>query len=87
MKRLKKLTWRVRGAGITCSAEVNQPIHGYRVKAKYMPNRLTDASEGPVPTVAGISFDGDVYWVRLSGSRGWPRSIRVTQSDVDGARP
>ena len=33
-----------------------------------------------------ISFDGDAYWVRLSAAQGWPRSIRVTQSDVDGVK-
>jgi hypothetical protein len=36
--------------------------------------------------VAWITFDGDVYWVRLAESRGWPRTIRVTQNDVDGVR-
>jgi hypothetical protein len=88
VKRLKKLSWRVRGAGgTTCSAEVDQPIHGYRVKARNLPYRPGDAGpEGPAPTVSGISFDGDVYWVRLSAGQGWPRSIRVTQADVDGAK-
>jgi hypothetical protein len=38
-----------------------------------------------VPKVSWISFDGDVYWVRLATAQGWPRTIRVTQSDVDGA--
>lgn len=88
VKSLKKLSWRVRGGGGTCSVEVDQPIHGFRVKPKYLPNRLGDAgSEGPAPTVSGISFDGHVYWVRLSTAPGWPRSIRVTQADVDGATP
>ena len=41
--------------------------------------------EGSPPTVSWISFDGDSYWVRLSAAHGWPRSIRVTQSDVDAA--
>ena len=35
--------------------------------------------------VSWISFDGDVYWVRLATAPGWPQTIRVTQSDVDGA--
>jgi hypothetical protein len=36
--------------------------------------------------VSWITFDGDVYWVRLAEARGWPRTIRVTQNDVDGVR-
>lgn len=38
-----------------------------------------------IPLVSWISFDGDTYWVRLAAARGWPRTIRVTQADVDGA--
>jgi hypothetical protein len=29
-----------------------------------------------------ISYDGAIYWVRLATVPGWPRTIRVTQSDV-----
>jgi len=35
-----------------------------------------------VPSVDWISYDGAIYWVRLATVRGWPRTIRVTQSDV-----
>ena len=86
MRKLAKLSWRVRGAGgSTCTAEVDQPIRGYRIKPAQRPNVFTRlSSEGAVPTVSWISFDGDVYWVRLTVSQGWPRSIRVTQGDVDG---
>ena len=88
MKRLAKLSWRARGAGGTCSAEVDRPIRGYRIKPKYGSDSLSlSGPEGsPPPTVSWISFDGDAYWVRLSAAQGWPRSIRVTQSDVDGVR-
>jgi hypothetical protein len=41
--------------------------------------------EAAIPTVTWISFDGDIYWIRLSTAQGWPRTIRVTQGDVDGA--
>ena len=85
MKKLAKLSWRARGSGATCTAEVDLPIRGYRVK----PNRSSPSVEprpgGDIPTVTWISFDGDIYWVRLSTSEGWPRTIRVTQGDVDGA--
>lgn len=84
VKKLSKLSWRARSSGTTCTAEVDQPIRGYRVK----PNRFATATEsgplGPIPTVSWISFDGDIYWVRLSTALGWPRTIRVTQNDVDG---
>ncbi len=88
MKRLAKLSWRARGrAGGTCIAEVDHPIGGYRIDPKYRSNLLAlSGPEGLPPTVSWISFDGDAYWVRLSAAQGWPRSIRVTQSDVDGAR-
>ena len=85
MKSLAKLSWRVRGSGATCTAEVDQPIRGYNPKNRsnpFAPSR----SEGSLPTVSWISFDGDIYWVRLSVAQGWPRTIRVTQGDVDGAR-
>ena len=88
MKRLAKLSWRARGrAGGTCIAEVDHPIGGYRMDPKCRSNLLAlSGPEGLPPTVSWISFDGDAYWVRLSAAQGWPRSIRVTQSDVDGAR-
>ena len=88
MKKLTKLSWRARGTGGTCTAEVDQPIHGYRVTAKYLPSRPADAGPAATatPMVSWISFDGDVYWVRLAAAIGWPRTIRVTQNDVDGAR-
>ena len=88
IKRLKKLSWRARGSGGTCTAEVDHPISGYRVGPKSRSNPFAIAgSEGSVPTVSWISFDGDIYWVRLAPSQGWPRTIRVTQNDVDGAGP
>ena len=88
MKRLVKLSWRARGrGGGTCTAEVDHPIRGYRIDPKYRSNPLAPSGrEGSSPTVSWISFDGDAYWVRLSAAQGWPRSIRVTQGDVDGAR-
>jgi len=87
MKSLTKLSWRARGSGGTCTAEVDHPIRGYRVDKMYRSNPLArPGPEGSAPAVAWISFDGNAYWVRLSDAPGWPRSIRVTQSDVDGAR-
>ena len=87
MKKLGKLSWRARGSGGTCTAEVNHPIGGYKVNPKSRSNPFaTGGTEGAVPTVTWISFDGDIYWVRLSPSKGWPRTIRVTQNDVDGAK-
>jgi hypothetical protein len=66
---------------------VDQPIHGFKMGAKSRTNPFAfSGSEGSVPTVSWISFDGDVYWVRLAPSQGWPRTIRVTQGDVDGVR-
>lgn len=44
-------------------------------------SRLDEAA----PTLSWISFDGDMYWVRLTTSHGRPRTIRVTQGDIDGA--
>ena len=70
-----KLAWRARGNGGTCTAEVNQPIRGYRVRSKY--NRSapgTPLPEGPVPSVDWISYDGAIYWVRLATVPGWPRT-------------
>jgi hypothetical protein len=86
VKRLAKLCWRARGdGGSKCTAEVDQPIRGYRVKPSPRSNPTADAGPGAaIPTVSWISFDGDVYWVRLSTVHGWPRTIRVTQNDVDG---
>ena|SRR5271170_7702131 len=88
MKKLAKLSWRARGrAGGNCTAEIHHPLRGYRIDPKYRSNPLAlSGSEGSPPTVSWISFDGSAYWVRLSAAQGWPRSIRVTQSDVDGAR-
>jgi len=87
MKKLKRLSWRARGSGSTCTAEVDHPIRGFRVNPKYRSNPpALSGPEGSPPTVSWISFDGDTYWVRLSVAQGWPRSIRITQSDVDGAR-
>lgn len=81
------MSWRARGTGATCTAEIDNPIRGYRVKPKYMPNaKENSVSEGSNPTVTGISFDGDTYWVRLSALAGWPLAIRITQGDVDAAR-
>jgi len=86
MEQLAKLSWRGRGGG-TCTAEVDCAIRGYRFKKKSPPNLIgAPAAEGPIPTVSWISFDGNTYWVRLSNAEGWPRTIRVTQDDVDGAR-
>jgi hypothetical protein len=88
LKRLTKLSWRARGrAGATCTAEVGRPIRGYRIDPKYRSNPLPlSGREGSAPTVSWISFDGEAYWIRLSATQDWPRSIRVTQGDVDGAR-
>ena len=87
VKRLAKLSWRARGSGSTCTAEVDHPIRGYRVNPKSRSNPFAVAGpEGSAPTVSWISFDGDTYWVRLSATQGWPRTIRVTQGDVAGAR-
>ena len=87
MKKLAKLSWRGRGAGGTCTAEVDHPIRGYRINPKYRSSPLSASGpEASPPTVSWISFDGDTYWVRLAAAQGWPRSIRVTQSDVDGAK-
>jgi len=87
MKRLAKLTWQARIGGGTCSAEVNLPIRGYRVNPKSRSNTFgASGSEGSAPVVTWISFDGDVYWVGLSAAQGWPRTIRVTQNDVDRAK-
>lgn len=86
-KRPKKLSWRVRGTGGTCTAEVDQPIRGYRVSQKNRSNPFaTSAPEGTTPTVSWISFDGETYWVKLTAVQGWPRTIRVTQDDVDKVR-
>ena len=87
MEKLPKLSWRARGSGGTCTAEVDHPIRGYRVHPRSRSNPFAvPGPEGSTPTVSWISFDGDTYWVRLSAAQGWPRTIRVTQSDVDGAR-
>jgi hypothetical protein len=86
VKKLASLSWRARGSGATCTAEVDQPIRGYKVNPKYRSNLLAlSGPEGAAPLVSGITFDGDAYWVRLATAQGWPRSIRVTQADVDAA--
>jgi hypothetical protein len=82
MQHLTKLSWHARGTGGTCTAEVNQPIHGFRVTAKFNRTPGTPLPEGRAPRVDWISYDGAIYWVRLATVRGWPRTIRVTQSDV-----
>lgn len=83
MQRLVKLSWRARQGGGTCTAEVNQPIRGYRITPKYHRSAPgTPLPEGPPPSVDWISYDGAIYWVRLANVRGWPRTIRVTESDV-----
>jgi hypothetical protein len=88
MERLAKLSWRARGTGGgICTAEVDHPISGYRLNQKNRSNPFArSAPEGLTPTVAWISYDGDTYWVGLSAAQGWPRTIRVTQRDVEGAR-
>ena len=85
LKQLRKLSWRVRGGGGTCTAEVDEPLQGYRSKSMSFSSKA--GLQGRAPTVAWISFDGDVYWVRLSEAEGWPRTIRVTQDDVNVGRP
>ena len=87
MKKLAKLSWRARGSGATCTAEIDHPIRGYRVNPKTRSNPFAESGPGgTIPKVSWISFDGETYWVRLADARGWPRTIRVTQSDVDGAK-
>jgi len=86
VKKLAKLSWRIRGSAGTCIAEVNHPIRGYRANPRSRSNTFAAAGpDGTTPTVIWISFDGTTYWVRLSDAQGWPRTIRVTQGDVDGA--
>jgi len=85
MERLKKLSWRARIGGDTCTAEVDHPIHGYRIKYRYQSNPFASSTpDGSNPIVTWINFDGDTYWVGLAAAQGWPRTIRVTQNDVDG---
>ena len=87
MKTFKRLSWRARGSGATCTAEVDQPINGYRLNKWSRSNPFGNSGpDGSTPTVTWIRFDGDVYWVKLSAAQGWPRTIRVTQLDVDGVR-
>jgi len=86
MERLTKLSWRARGSGGACTAEVDRPIRGYRVNPKNRSNPFAiPTPEASAPIVTWISFDGDTYWVGLSAAQGWPRTIRVTQRDVEGA--
>jgi hypothetical protein len=87
VKKLTSLSWRARGSGATCTADVDRPICGYKVNQKYRAGPPTlSGSQGQAPTVLWISFDADIYWVGLSAANGWPRSIRITQADVDGAK-
>jgi hypothetical protein len=87
MKTLSRLSWRGRGTGALCTAEVDQPVRGFRVGQKNKSNPFAvSAVSDSTPTVSGITFDGDTYWVQLSAAQGWPRTIRVTQHDVDEAR-
>ena len=64
VKKLAKLSWRVRASGGTCTAEVDEPIKGFNPKNNRINPYAPRGSEGPVPTVSWISFDGDIYWVR-----------------------
>ena len=68
-------------------AELKQPLRGFKMNSKYNRN-LPGAppAEEPAPRVEGISFDGAIYWVRLAKAPGWPRTIRVTQGDIDGVK-
>jgi|SRR5579862_629809 len=87
IKSLSKLSWRGRGTGAICTAEVDHPVRGYRVDKRNKSNAFADSGTvDSIPTVTGITFDGDTYWVQLSAAQGWPRTIRVTQHDVDEAR-
>jgi len=88
MEKLAKLSWRARRTGSTCTAEVDHPIRGYRVTDKKNLSYPFAVSSpgGSAPFVTWISFDGKTYWVRLSNAQGWPRTIRVTQNDVDGVK-
>lgn len=87
MKTLSKLSWRGRGTSAICTAEVDHPVRGYRVGPKNKSNPFAESTvSGSSPTVTAITFDGDTYWVQLSAAQGWPRTIRVTQHDVDEAR-
>lgn len=86
-QRLKKLSWRARGVGGICTAEVDKPIRGFRISQKNWSNPFAvSLSEGSSPVVAWIRYDGETYWVGLSSAQGWPRTIRVTEQDVNGAR-
>ena len=87
MERLQKLSWKARGTGAICTAEVRQPIRGFRVNQRNSSNNFaTSVPEGSSPIVDWISFDGETYWVGLESAQGWPRTIRVTQPDVNGSR-
>ena len=87
MRKLARLSWRARGTGATCTAEVTQPIQGFRVGQRNWSNPFAASpAEGSSPTVVWINYDGETYWVGLSPAQGWPRTIRVTQHDVDGVR-
>ena len=88
MKRLAKLSWRARGYAGTCIAEVDQPIRGYRVTTKYIPSR--PAEFGTRGSLYALGLMDIFRRRRLLGAAataiGWPRTIRVTQSDVEGVR-
>ena len=87
MKKLAKLSWRARGTGAICTAEVDQPIRGYRIAQRNWSNPFATAvPDGSNPIVKWVSYDGETYWVGLASAQGWPRTIRVTQHDVNGAK-
>jgi len=86
MESLSRLSWKARGTGSISRAEVGQTLRGYRISKKNRSPFLSPAPEEETPVVTWISFDGDTYWVGLSTADGWPRTIRVTQNDVEGAK-
>jgi len=87
MENLQRLSWRARGTGATCIAEVNRPIRGYQPTRRIQSYPFAvSAPDGSNPTVGWINFDGETYWVGLLAAQGWPRTIRVTQRDVDAVK-
>ena len=86
MKKLTNLSWRARGSGLRAPPKSTIRFADSGSNQSTGPTLLRSLAEGSPPTVSWISFDGDTYWVGLAVAQGWPRSIRITQSDVDGAR-